>query len=399
MKKVLLLGGSASQVPSVKKAKELGYYTITCDYLPDNPGHKFADEYHNVSTTDKEAVLKLAQELKIDGIVCYASDPAAPTAAYVAEKMGLAGHPYKSVEILSNKDLFRKFLAENGFNTPFAKGYTSVEDVKKDWNLFKKPIMVKPVDSSGSKGITKVENIENLDNAFEYALKFTRAKRIVVEEYIEAFGGQILGEGFSVNGELLFSEFANHHFDKEAINPYTPAGGSWPSKMPKRVLDKVRNEIQKVLSVLKMGSGAYNLEARIDKDENVYLMEIGPRNGGNMIPQVIHYATGFDMVEYTIKAAMGEPCPDVEKYKLNGCFAYYVLHSNHSGVFDKLYINPDFKEKNLIELNLTVKENDEVPKFSGSGCSLGIMILKFDSEDEMHLKMNNMSDYVKVLLK
>lgn len=399
MKKVLLLGGSAPQVPSVKKAKELGYYTITCDYLPDNPGHKFADEYHNVSTTDKEAVLKLAQELKIDGIVCYASDPAAPTAAYVAEKMGLAGHPYKSVEILSNKDLFRKFLAENGFNTPFAKGYINVEDVKKDWDLFKKPIMVKPVDSSGSKGITKVENLENLDNAFEYALKFTRSRRIVVEEYIEAFGGQILGEGFSVNGELLFSEFANHHFDKDAINPYTPAGGSWPSKMPKRVLDNVRSEIQKVLSLLKMKSGAYNLEARIDKDENVYLMEIGPRNGGNMIPQVIHYATGFDMVEYTIKAAIGEPCPDVEKYKLKGCFAYYVLHSNHSGIFDKLYVNPDFEEKNLIELNLTVKENDEVPKFSGSGCSLGIMILKFDSEDEMHLKMNNMSDYVKVLLK
>ena len=139
MKKILLLGGSYFQVPSVKKTKELGYYTITCDYLPDNPGHKFADEYYNVSTTDKEAVLKLAQELKIDGIVCYASDPAAITAAYVAEKMGLAGQPYKSVEILANKDLFRKFLAENGFNTPRAQGYTKVADVKKDWDLFKIP--------------------------------------------------------------------------------------------------------------------------------------------------------------------------------------------------------------------------------------------------------------------
>ena len=187
MKKILLLGGSYFQVPSVKKAKELGYYTITCDYLPDNPGHKYADEYHNVSTTDKEAVLKLAKKLNIDGIVCYASDPAAPTASYVAEKLGLPGHPYKSVEILSNKDLFRKFLAENGFNTPFAKGYTNVENAKKDWILFKKPIMVKPVDSSGSKGITKIEHIEELDNAFEYALNFTRAKRIVIEEYVESF--------------------------------------------------------------------------------------------------------------------------------------------------------------------------------------------------------------------
>lgn len=398
MKKVLLLGGAAAQVPSIKKAKELGYYTITCDYLPDNPGHKYADEYHNVSTTDKEAVLKLARELKIDGVVCYASDPAAETAAYVSEKMGLSGHPYKSVQILANKDLFRKFLAENAFNTPKAKGYKSVDEIKQDWDLFKKPVMVKPVDSSGSKGITKVEKLEDLDSAFEYALSFTRAKRIVVEEYIEAYGGQILGEGFSVDGKLVFSEYANHHFDKDAINPYTPSGGSWPSKMPKRVLDNINAEIQKVFSLLNMKSGAYNFEARIDKDENVYLMEIGPRNGGNMIPQVIQHATGFDMVEYTIKAAMGENCEGLDQFKINGCFSYYVLHSNKAGIFNSLDIDSEFAKKNLIELNLMKKQGDDVLKFSGAGCSLGVMILKFENEDEMHTKMDNMSQYVRVVL-
>ena len=398
MKKLLFLGGAYSQIPSIKKSKELGYYTITCDYLPDNPGHKFADEYHNVSTTDKEAVLQLAQKLQIDGIVCYASDPAAPTAAYVAEKMDLAGHPYKSVEILSNKDLFRKFLTENGFNTPFAKGYTNVEELKKDWNLFTKPIMIKPVDSSGSKGITKVNSFHDLENAFEYALNFTRAKRIIAEEYIDAYGGQILGEGFSVNGQLLFAEFANHHFDKNALNPFTPSGGSWPSKMSEKIQNKIRTEIQKVLSLLNMQSGAYNIEARIDKNENVFLMEIGPRNGGNMIPQVIHHATGFDMVEYTIKAAAGEACHDVDKFKLKGCFAYYVLHSNTAGKFKKLQISPEFEKENIIELNLNKKENDKIDTFSGAGGAVGILILKFKDQNEMHEKMNNMENYVKVIL-
>ena len=113
MKKILMLGGSLYQTYAIKEAKRLGYYVITCDYLPENPGHQFADEYHNVSTTDKEAVLALAKELHIDGVVAYASDPAAPTAAYVAEKLGLPTSPYKSVEILSNKDLFREFLQKN----------------------------------------------------------------------------------------------------------------------------------------------------------------------------------------------------------------------------------------------------------------------------------------------
>ena len=114
-KKILFLGAAPSQIPPIKYAKSQGYYVITCDYLPENPGHELADEYHNVSTTDKDAVLELAKKLEIDGIVAYASDPAAPTAAYVAEKMGLPGNPYDSVLILARKDLFRAFLKDNGY--------------------------------------------------------------------------------------------------------------------------------------------------------------------------------------------------------------------------------------------------------------------------------------------
>ena len=123
MKKILLLGGANTQIPSILTAKKMGYYTITCDYLP--------DEYHNVSTTDKEAVLALAKELQIDGILAYATDVAAATAAYVSEAMGFPTSPYKSVDILTNKDKFRAFLEENGFCTPRARGYSSVEEAKR----------------------------------------------------------------------------------------------------------------------------------------------------------------------------------------------------------------------------------------------------------------------------
>ena len=95
MKRILMLGGSTSQICAIKKAQEMGHYVIICDYLPDNPGQYVADEFYQVSTTDKDAVLELAQKLDLDAVVCYASDPAAPTAAYVCEKLGFPTNPYE----------------------------------------------------------------------------------------------------------------------------------------------------------------------------------------------------------------------------------------------------------------------------------------------------------------
>ena len=396
-KKVLLLGGSHFQVPSVKKAKELGYYTITCDYLPDNPGHKYADEYHNVSTTDKEAVLKLAKELKIDGIVCYASDPAAPTAAYVAEKMGLPGQPYKSVEILSNKDLFRKFLTENNFNVPRARGYSSIDEAKKDFSNFKLPVMVKPVDSSGSKGVTKITNVKDLENAIRYALNFSRNKRFIIEEYVEKFGYQIAGDGFSVDGKLVFRCFVYSHFSASALNPFVPIGSSWPCDKPKHIQQNIHNEIQKLFDLLKMKSGSYNFEVFINSDENIFLMEVGARNGGDLIPQSIQYATGIDLTEYTIKAAMGENCSNLHMVEPKGFFAYYAIHSQKAGRLKNIIID-DAISKNSIKLSMIKGQNEQISAFCGSNATLGIMFLKFASMDEMLTKMDNMDDYVKVIV-
>lgn len=396
MKKVLLLGGSHFQVPSVKCAKRLGYHTITCDYLPDNPGHKFADEYYNVSTTDKEAVLKLAQDLKIDGIVCYASDPSAPTAAYVAEKMGLSGQPYKSVEILSNKDLFRQFLTENGFNVPRARGFTKKEEAHADWDNFKKPVMVKPVDSSGSKGVSKIETSDELDNAIDYALSFSRCKRFIIEEYIEKTGYQVDGDGFSVNGKLVFWAFGNQHNDLQC-NPYVPAGISLPYHMEPIKQQKLVDQIQKTFDLLHLQSGAYNFEARFDEQGIPYILEIGPRNGGNLIPQITKYATGVDMIEYTIKAAMGEDISDLKQVAANQFIASYIIHSKKDGILKKINISDEIKH-NILEYDMISKEGDAVIKFNGSNGTLGTMILKFDSMEEMLHKMDNMDDYVKVVV-
>lgn len=166
MKKLLLLGGTSAIIPVIKKAHELGIYVITCDYLPDNVAHKYSDEYHNVSVVDQESVLKLADDLKVDGINSFACDAGCITAAYVSNKLCLPSvGPYESVCLLQNKDKYRKLLAENHFNVPFYKSYT-INEIEAAINefeqLFSLPVIVKPVDSAGSKGVKRVNNINEL---------------------------------------------------------------------------------------------------------------------------------------------------------------------------------------------------------------------------------------------
>ena len=161
----MLLGGIHYLLPVIKAAHEQGYYVITADYLPDNVAHRYSDEYVNVSIINKEAVLKVAREKEIDGIISFGVDPGVVTAAYVQEQMDLPSMgPYESVRILQNKDLFRAFLADNGFNTPVSMGFSSKEEIKnqksKITNTIGFPMIVKPTDSAGSKGVTKVSCID-----------------------------------------------------------------------------------------------------------------------------------------------------------------------------------------------------------------------------------------------
>ncbi|PIY68582.1 carbamoyl-phosphate-synthetase [Candidatus Roizmanbacteria bacterium CG_4_10_14_0_8_um_filter_39_9] len=396
-KKILLLGGSHQQIPSVTLAKKMGYYVITCDYLPNNPGHKFAHEYYNVSTTDKVCVLDLAKKLQIDGILCYASDPSAPTAAYVAEKIGLAGNPYSSIEILTNKDLFRKFLSENGFHTPKAHGYSALADAICDINSFKMPVMVKPVDSSGSKGITKISSKQDLKKAVEYALKFSRNKRFVVEEFIVRKGYQVSGDGFIVKGRLVFRCFGNDHFDSASPYPFSPVGSSYPLDMPTRIHDKIHSEIQRLFTLLKMKTGACNFDIQIDNDDNIYIIEIGPRNGGNSIPQVIKYATGVDMLKYSIKASMGDDCSDLQMVPTKGFWSANLIYANYEGTLKTVQIEKSLKKNNIVDLAMFMKRGATINPHLGYNNTLGIMILKYSSMTEMLEKINNIQKYVKII--
>lgn len=397
MKKILFLGGAPTQLPPIKYALEQGHYVITLDYLPDNPGHKLAHKYYNVSTTDKEAVLEIARTENIDGIVAYASDPAAPTAAYVAEHMGLPGNPYKSVEILTRKDLFRDFLARHNFNVPRSKAFYLEEEARLWLDEIGVPVFVKPVDSSGSKGVTHLQNADDFHAAFEHALKFSREQKVVVEEKIVRKGYQVDSDIFMADGQLAFWAWGNQHQD-QACNPYAPVAISFPSVLPEELQEKARDVISSILSLLGFTLGAFNVEFVVDADDRVWVIEIGPRNGGNLIPQVLKYATGADMIAATIEAALGNPLPKCMLRPVMGCWSSVILHARDNGEFSELRLSDRAKEY-IIEQDVQVKAGTQVNVFSGSHDTLGTMILKYPSQEEMLDMLDNMERDIRVIVK
>lgn len=394
MKKIMMLGGNYFQMTATKAAKELGHYVISVDYLPDNPAHKLADEYHNVSTVDKEAVLKLAQELQIDGIVSYASDVSAPTAAYVAEKMGLPTNPYESVMILTHKDLFRPFLIEHGFNSPKSMGFSDLQTARDFFISLGKPAMVKPSDSNGSKGASRVDSEADFEGAFNKAMSFSRQKIVIVEEFLIRDGHQIAGDGFIVDGELVFAGFMSEHFDK-LCNPLVPIGESYPSYISDELKANAKAEINRLMKLLNMKFGAINMDFIIDSEGEVYIIEIGPRNGGNLITDVIREASGIDLAKCTVQAALGLDINEDFNKPVHTFVSSYVVHSLKSGAYAGTAIKDSIKKDIILFKDLT-EIGQQVEMFDNAALGTGAMLIKYDSIEQMVERMDNMEEYIRV---
>ena len=399
LKKILLLGGSRYLLPVIKSAHELGLYVITCDYLPDNIAHKYSDEYVNVSIIDKEAVLEAAKKLKIDGIMSFATDPGVVTAAYVAEKLGLPyGGSYESVSILQDKGRFRRFLTEHNFIVPHAKSYEKLEDALCDTEFFTWPVIVKPVDSAGSKGVTRVDDKNELRKAIEYALDFSHCDQFIIEDFIEKKGCSSDTDSFSIDGKLVATTFSSQRFDLEADNPYAPMAYSWPSTFSKENKEELASEIQRLLTLLNMKSSIYNIETREGIDGKAYIMEVSPRGGGNRLAEMIRYASGVDMIRAAVQAAVGLPIDNVEQPKYDGCWAEYVLHSKVEGKFKELWIDSDFATNNVVEVDLWVNQGDEIHSFTAANFAIGTVVMKFASQEELESKLNAMERFIKVIV-
>ena len=393
----MLLGGLRYLLPVIEAAHKQGYYVLTADYLPNNIAHKYSDEYVNVSIVDKEAVLKVAKEKQIDGIISFAVDPGVVAAAYVQEQMHLPQMgPYASVVILQNKDLFRQFLTEHRFNVPAAKGYSSKEEALNDRDWIQSfPMIVKPTDSAGSKGVTRIDSIDEYPAALDEAFDKSISGHVIVEEFIEKAGCSSDTDSFLLNGELKFVSFNAQRFDVHAANPYTPAAYSWPSTFTKEQEAYLTFELQRLLTLLHMQTSVFNIETRIGTNGKAYIMECTPRGGGNRLSEMLRYATGVDMITAQVRAAVGDPVEGIEQRPYNGHWAEVILHADEDGIFQALRVDKAF-QTNVVDTDLWVEKGDKVLGFNGANDAIGTLKMQFANEGAMLDFIGNVSKHVKI---
>lgn len=396
---ILMLGGSRQQVIAIEKAKQLGFRTVLCDYLPDNPGQYVADAFYQESTTDREKMLDIARKEGVSGVLAYSSDPASPTAGYVAEALGLPTNPLSAIETMSEKHLFRSFLKEHGLPCPAAASFNVDDDLSHVSSLvdgFNFPIVVKPTDSSGSKGVTVLNDLENLSSAIEHAASFSRNGILIAEEFIQrVFPHVIGGDIFVVEGEIRFWGLMSCLRD-ERLGGLVPVGEFLPSGLSSRALGNVKDVLQRLVSALGVKFGELNVEVIIGENETPYMLELGSRAGGNMIPVQLSDASGIDLVAANVLCAMGEDPGDLswDSSTCNGAYATYVLHSSENGVYRGV-VKSDAIVPHVYREVAYKESGDHVETFDGANKALGIEFLRFADEAEMSHMLKCVSRVIK----
>lgn len=398
---ILLLGGSAQQVVAIDKARELGYRAVLCDYLPDNPGQHHADSFHLVSTTDREAVLAVAREEGVEGVLAYASDPAAATAAYVSEELGLPGNPLASVEALSEKHLFRAMLEDAGLPCPRSAAFSAEAPIEKVLPLLEGlrwPVVVKPTDSSGSKGVSVLEGPSELDAAIRRASAFSRNGILIAEEYIRrGFPDVIGGDVFVADGEVRFWGLMRCLRD-EALGGLVPVGEVMPSGLSADQESAVKGALQRLVSHAGIRFGELNVEVMVGEDGLPYILELGARAGGNMIPVQLTDASGVDLVATNVLCSMGEDPGNVDFDGRGACCAHYVVHSRRAGVFERLEV-PDEVASCVYRTVMYKDPGDPVEPFDGADKAVGILFMRFGDEGEASHILAGISGEVGVVLR
>lgn len=300
IKKLAIIGASYLQLPLVKKAKEMGLYTLCFAWAEGAVCKDEADEFFPISIVEKEQILSICREEQIDGICTIASDVAAPTVAYVAEKIGLVGNSYEVAVRANNKFLMRQAFSAAGIPCPSYRKIISYEQL--DSEVLRFPVIVKPTDRSGSLGITKVEQIDGLLGAVETALSSSFKHEAIVEEFIE-------GREISVE----FISFHGVHYPLQITDKVTTDAPHFvelehhqPADFTKEQYGQIYDLTKRALDALGVTNGASHSEYKITEDGRIYVMEIGARMGGDFIgSDLVQLSTGYDFLRGVIEVALG----------------------------------------------------------------------------------------------
>jgi biotin carboxylase len=375
-KKIMIIGAGILQVPAIVKAKDMGLKVISIDMDPYAPGFKFSDESILLSTIDVENVLKKALEIKPDAVMTLASDMPIRTVAAVGEKCNLKTISFKSALDATDKGRMRRKLKEMNVPVPNFYIVSNIEQYLQVTKRFRGKFIVKPADSSGSRGIVLVDDLNNINEAFSYAKKHSKSGEILVEEYM--VGPEVSVETLTIEGKTHVIAIT----DKLTTGAphFVEMGHSIPSQLPSRV----QNEIEKIaiaaIEAIGIEVGPSHTEIIITP-EGPKIVELGARLGGdNITTHLVPFATGIDMVECTLRLALGEDVILPQKQSKAAAIRYLKADE---GILKSVNYPSTLKQKKGVkEIVLTKNLGDRITKIGSSNDRIGYIISQGNSSKE-----------------
>lgn len=391
---LLFLGAATHQVYPIIRAKKFGHKIFTADNLINNPGHKFSDKSFNVDVKDLKSLEKIIVENKIDRVHSFGSDIGYKSSNILNSIFSFPCNPVETIEILTNKKKFRKFCFENLnqdlLNKTFKDPQKAEEFILDKIKKYNK-LVVKPVDSNGSKGVFIVSERDDIKYILNESFLNSSKKEIIIEEYIQRQGPQICGDGFYLNNKIVFIHYGDGYFYDSHTCPYAE---TFPSTHPNYILKKVTNNLETILNKLKFKFGIFNFDVIVKKNREIFVNEIGPRSGGNFIPEIIDFSTGFSLIDAELNLISNfKKIKFIKKY--NFPFGGFMLHSNTEGILKEIIFSKKI-EKLIVSKNIFIPINSKVNRFLSSKDYIGNVILKFESFDHMKDIFEKIEHFIKI---
>ncbi len=303
MKKIMILGANNFLVPLIKTSKRLGFWTIVASPNEKEPGFEYADEKVIIDLCDKNGVLEAAQKLKIDGVISDQAETPVRTQAFVANKMGLPGIGEDKAELFTNKYLMREKCREIGIDTIKYKLVDNVNDAAKFYEQIGKPMIMKPIDSAGSRGVVKIEDVQTIYDQFDYSKDASKTGKVIIEEYIP--GKELLIDGVVFNG-IYQTLICGEYIKCNVPGIFSEYMGKYPAEITDNQLNEVNKLVKKIIEGFGLPWGRTHTEVKIN-DNGIWLMETAARGGGRYISSgIVPMKTDFDSCEFLLKACVGE---------------------------------------------------------------------------------------------
>jgi biotin carboxylase len=386
----LVLGGSLWQVDVIQRASQLGLQTIVADISSEAPGRSEADLFIQIDTNDKEVLLRIARENKVDIVIAEQTDRVVPIAAFINEKMGLNGIRLETARKFTDKYAMRNALVHSGVQMPRYSEISTLGQAEQCANNWGYPIVLKPKSSQASLGVFKIDDVQGLQRSFSETMKYSKDSKILVEEFID--GTEITVEGFSLEGKcyvLAISEKEHYPFNKCVARRLT-----YPPKFPVQVIKKIKDTAEKVVDTLGLWDGISHAEYRV-RDGMPYLVEVAARGGGNRIASlIVPHISGVDIYELLIRRLLGQTVtmPNQSHRSANLEFLDFK-----PGKVKAIHGVEQVKEEGLAQdIMLSFKPGETIRNPTDDRTRLGYFIVLGENREEVDAKSSRVKELVYV---